>query len=145
MPFQSPCRLRIDGHLDVGVLHVDPHDLWVRGCDCLDRNPVVLLLVDELDPIRHACRRVTVIRGVIQRNGAKTNEVAGWSKGLRDLTGWPSEHLVDGVVNHQALGVPRIEHLIHCHQGIGRSFGRRDFALGQRTDQSERSIDDFTR
>ncbi len=77
MPFQQPCRLWIDGHCDVRKRIVDEHDLRVRAGHGLDRNAVVLLLVDQLNAVRDVGLRVTEIRRIVNQNRTIADKVAG--------------------------------------------------------------------
>ena len=112
MPFQIPSWSRVDRHLDVRKLHVDPHDLWIGAGHRLDSNTIVLLLIDKLDAKRHVGAGITVVRRIVQQYWPHANKFAGRPKMPLNLTSRPSEHLVNGVVDHQTLGVPRVDHLI---------------------------------
>ena len=54
MELQHLGRHRVHVHLDVRVGHVDPHHLRIGAGDGLDRDAVVLLLVDQLEAERNA-------------------------------------------------------------------------------------------
>ncbi|OBQ43543.1 MAG: hypothetical protein AN484_12040, partial [Aphanizomenon flos-aquae WA102] len=49
VPLQQPRRARVDEDVNVRVRHVDEHDLREGRGHGLDRDAVVLLLVDQLD------------------------------------------------------------------------------------------------
>ncbi len=93
-PTQRPDGLRIDEHFDVGVGVVDEDDLRVRRSHGLDRDAVVLLLVDELDAVADAGGGVTEIGAVVQQHWAIADEVAGRPQRTRQLAGRPNEHLI---------------------------------------------------
>ena len=67
-------------HIDVGVVGVNPHHLRVGGRYGLDRNAVVLLLVDDFDAKRNAVGRVNKVGAVIQHNRTVADEVTRRAK-----------------------------------------------------------------
>jgi len=80
MPLQRPRRHRVDVHINVGVVGVNPHHLRVRGRYGLDRNAVILLLVDDFDAVRDARGRVNKIGAVVHLNRTVADEVTRGAK-----------------------------------------------------------------
>ena len=137
-------RVQVDREVRVRV--VDEHDLGIGRCHRLDRDAVVLLLVDQLDAVGHARAGVFEIRGVVNQNGPHSRAVqahqgACGAKGFFDGADRPVDDLVDGAENRQPLGIPRVDHLVESHQGVLRHRCRRRFSLGQHTQQPQRPVD----
>jgi uncharacterized protein YkuJ len=53
------------------------------------------------------------------------------AKGFFDGADRPVDDLIDGAEDRQALGVPRVDHLVESHQGVLRRSRRSCLALGQ--------------
>ena len=86
MPFQIARRPRIDVHFNVGERHVDKDDLRVCRCDGLNRDTVILLLVNEFDAVADVRAGVAKIRAVIKQHWAIADKVAGWTHRARKQT-----------------------------------------------------------
>ena len=141
MPLQQPCGLWIDGHGDVGERIVDEHDLRVGAGHGLDCNAVVLLLVDQLDAVRHVGLRIAEVRRIVNQNRPIADKVAGWPKGAGDLVGRPVKNLVFRTKHGQAFRIPRINHLIHGVQCILGGLRRRLFTFSQLANEPKCSFD----
>ncbi len=141
MKFQILRRTRIQVHLDVGEGHVDPHHLWERAPRSLQRNPVVLVLVDEEDVIRQAAAGVLEVGAVIEQDGALTNEVASRAKRPVDRVGGPGKDLVLRREHRQTFGRPRVDHLVHRREGVVRCLRRRRLTFSQLTNEAQRPVD----
>ena len=68
--------------IDVRVIGVNPHDLWIGRRHSLDRNAVVLLLIDQLNTKRNTVGGVYEVCCVIHQNWALPNKVTRGAKRL---------------------------------------------------------------
>ena len=135
---QCPSRLGVDVDLNIGVGHVDPHHLRVRRGDGLDRNPVILGLVDHLDPVGHVGRGISEVGTVVNQDGTIRYQVTRRAKGAKDRVGRPCQHLILGGEDRQSFRRPTGQHLVHGEQAvIGRVIANR-FAFSQLAYQSQR-------
>ena len=57
--------------------HIGEYDLWVSRRYGLNRNAVVLLLIDKFNAVRHIGLRVAEVGRIIQQYRALAHEVAG--------------------------------------------------------------------
>ena len=141
MKLQKPRGPRVDVDINVWERHVDEHDLRIGRRHGLDRDAVVLLLIDQLDAVRHIGLRITEIRRVINQNRAHSRAIQTHQRARRaqrgvDLIDWPITNLIDGREDRQPLGVPRIDHLLHGDQRVLRCGCRRGFAFSQNAIQA---------
>jgi hypothetical protein len=82
---RSRCRPRIDVHFNVGERHVDKQNLRVCRCDGLDRDAVILLLVNHFDAVADASAGVfDKVGAVIQQHWTVANKVTAWTKCAAD-------------------------------------------------------------
>ena len=144
MPLQRPRRHGVDVHINVRVIGVNPYYLRVRGRYGLDGNAVILLLVDDFDAIRDARGRVNKVCAVIQLNRTAANEVTRGTKRLAQLTRRPSKHLVLRGEDGQALGRPRVNHLLHGNERIVSRGSRGRLAFSKHPDEPQCAVDEFT-
>ena len=79
MPLQHLRWNRVDEHLDVRVCLVDKDDLRECRRGSLYRDAVVLVLIDEIDTIRHTTRGA-IIGGIIKHHWTVAHEVASRSR-----------------------------------------------------------------
>ena len=140
MPLKHLGRLGVHIHLNVGVAHVNPNHLRVCASDCFNRNTVVLLLIDNLDAVRDARRRVDEVCGVIQKYRTVANKITGRAECTAKDVRRPAKNLVLCRKDSQSFCVPRINHLIERGKSVLRRCRRRRFRLCELTNKPQSAV-----